>query len=145
MIFEYLGSRTQFITWDKNQKQKTSHPIKDGGFSRNNATKSFCEYAISKHFSTFILFEYILIGGTIWIESLFSRGFLEFSSGRVLNSASEFSTRTTAEFYFSKKLTWTIWPGTWPGPESRSSRSQWEVSDQNRPMRFPYSRLENRA
>ena len=41
MIFEYLGSRTQFITWDKNQKQKTSHPIKDGGFSRNNATRVF--------------------------------------------------------------------------------------------------------
>ena len=145
MIFECYGLRTQCMTWEFSSSKKKSYPIRDGGFLQNKQTKSFCEYSISKHFSTFILFEYILIGGTIWIESLFSRGFLEFSSGRVLNSASEFSTRTTAEFYFSKKLTWRIWPGTWPGPESRSSRSQWEVSDQNRPMRFPYSRLENRA
>lgn len=141
MIFEYYGLRKQFMTWDKNQKQKTSYPIKDGCFSQNNANNSFCEYSISKHFSTFILFEYLLIGGTIYIESLFSRGFLELSGVLSLNSASEFSDRTTAEFYFSKKLTWRIWPGTWPGPESRSSRSQWEVSDQNRPMRFPYSRF----
>ena len=139
-VFFFLGLRTDCL--------KRAQRFKRAGCRGSGWKQQFprrFEYADPSSFATFILFEYLLIGGTIWIESPFSRGFLEKNGGPPLNRASLFNGGTTVQFYFSKKLTWRIWPGTWPGPESRSSRSQWEVSDQNRPMRFPYSRLENRS
>ena len=84
---------------------KHSYPIKGRSFLTSNANKRICECSISKHSATFKLFEYLLIGETIWIESLFSRGFFVLSGVPSLKKASFLSDGTTAENYFSKKLT----------------------------------------
>ena len=97
---------------------KHSYPIKGRGFLTSNANKRICECSISKHSATFKLFEYILIGGTICIEFCF-RGLFCF-----LTVGPSFLTRLVKNDgpivlkKKEKKLTWRIWHGTWPGPES---------------------------